>query len=111
MAGQAIFDLLGCDTLLTTLGPEGMALFESRESVWRIPTMAQEVFDVTGAGDTVIATAALSLASGHSLTDACLLANYAAGIVVGHVGAATATQEMLRNAVLKTPPPQIEQWL
>ena len=54
-----------------------------------IPTMAKEVFDVTGAGDTVVATLALGLASGCSMKDAAVLANYAAGIVVGKVGTAS----------------------
>jgi len=110
-AGQAIFDLLGCDRLLTTLGPQGMALFEGRESVWHIPTMAREVFDVTGAGDTVIATAALALAAGLPLLESCMLANYAAGVVVGHVGAATVSPEGLVEAINRSGVPEIEQWV
>lgn len=109
-AGQAIFDLLGCDRLLTTLGPRGMALFESRDCVWHIPTMAQEVFDVTGAGDTVIATAALALAAGHPLLESCMLANYAAGVVVGHVGAACVTPEELRAAIELGESPTLQRW-
>lgn len=110
-AGQAIFDLLGCERLLTTLGPNGMALFEGRETVWHIPTMAREVFDVTGAGDTVIATVALALAAGHSLLDACILSNYAAGIVVGHIGAACVVPQDLQKAIQDLDLPSVEQWL
>ncbi len=110
-AGQAIFDSLECERLLTTLGPRGMALFENRQTVWHIPTMAQEVFDVTGAGDTVIATAALSLAAGHGLLESCMLANCAAGIVVGHVGAATVTPAVLTKAILQGMVPVVERWL
>lgn len=109
-AGQAIFDLLGCEHLLTTLGPNGMALFESKEHVVHIPTMAQEVFDVTGAGDTVIATAALGLAAGYSLLQSCMLANYAAGIVVAHIGAATVTPQQLMDAIEYAAAPQIRRW-
>ncbi|UZP66557.1 bifunctional ADP-heptose synthase [Desulfovibrio mangrovi] len=110
-AGQAIFDLLGCDRLLTTLGPRGMALFEGRDAVWHIPTMAQEVFDVTGAGDTVIATAALALAARLPLLESCMLANYAAGVVVGHVGAATVSPEGLVEAIKRSGIPDVQRWV
>ncbi len=109
-AGQAIFDSLGCERLLTTLGPRGMALFEGRDTVLHIPTMAQEVFDVTGAGDTVIATAALGLAAGYSLLEACMLANYAAGVVVAHVGAATVSPQALAEAIEHAEAPAIRRW-
>ena len=91
--GKAIFEKLGCRHLLITLGAGGMALFESPNKAYHIPTFAQTVFDVTGAGDTVIATVAQAVSAGAGLLDACTLANYAAGIVVGQVGAATATPE------------------
>ncbi len=110
-AGKAIFDLLHCDTLLTTLGPQGMALFEDRNTVWHIPTMAREVFDVTGAGDTVIATTALALSAGVPLLESCMLANYAAGVVVGHVGAATVTPQGLIDAIRQSAAPVVERWL
>jgi D-beta-D-heptose 7-phosphate kinase/D-beta-D-heptose 1-phosphate adenosyltransferase len=64
-----------------------------------IPTRAQEVYDVSGAGDTVIATAMLSLVSGASYYEAALLANYAAGVVVGKLGTATCTQEEVLNSI------------
>ena len=109
-AGRELFTRIGCTTLLTTLGARGMALFQGPDDVVRIPTMAQEVFDVTGAGDTVIGTAALALAAGHTLLDACLLANYAAGIVVGRVGASVVTPSELVQAIQQIPVPQLERW-
>ena len=84
-AGEAIFAKLHCDHLLTTLGAQGMALFLSQREVWHIPTVARQVFDVTGAGDTVMAVLSLGLAAGLEVLDACLLANYAAEIGRAHV--------------------------
>lgn len=85
---------LTLDALLLTRSEEGMTLFRADGAV-NEPTRAQEVFDVSGAGDTVIATLAVMLAAGCSLTDAMCLANHAAGIVVGKLGTATVTlQEM-----------------
>ena len=109
-AGREIFRQLNCEKLLTTLGPMGMALFDDQDTVWHVPTMAQEVFDVTGAGDTVIATAALAFAAGCSLVDSCVLANYAAGIVVGHVGAASVTPDQLIETIQALPLPPVEKW-
>ncbi|WFS62575.1 D-glycero-beta-D-manno-heptose-7-phosphate kinase [Pseudodesulfovibrio thermohalotolerans] len=109
-AGRAIFRRLGCRNLLITLGPDGMALFEGEGAVRHIPTFARKVFDVTGAGDTVIATTGLALAAGMDLLTACTLANYAAGVVVAQVGAATATPEDLRETVGELPEPQVTYW-
>ena len=109
-AGRAIFKRLNCRNLLITLGPDGMALFEGEESIRHIPTFARKVFDVTGAGDTVIATTALALAAGMDLLTACTLANYAAGVVVGQVGAATATPDDLRETVEELPEPEVTFW-
>ncbi|MUM77621.1 D-glycero-beta-D-manno-heptose-7-phosphate kinase [Pseudodesulfovibrio sp. F-1] len=109
-AGRALFDRLGCRNLLVTMGGDGMALFEGPGKVTHIPTFARKVFDVTGAGDTVIATVALALASGLDLSAACTLANYAAGIVVGQVGAATATPTDVLEAVDELPEPTLTQW-
>ncbi|MET0384487.1 MAG: D-glycero-beta-D-manno-heptose-7-phosphate kinase [Polyangiales bacterium] len=83
--------LAGC---LITLSEDGMALFDG-DATHHLPTEAREVFDVSGAGDTVIATVAFGLALGLHLLDACQLANRAAGIVVGKLGAATVTLEEL----------------
>lgn len=108
-AGRRLREELGADHVLTTLGADGMALFGEGEPVWHVPTVARQVFDVTGAGDTVIAAIALSIAAGAALLDACVLANYAAGIVVGKVGAATAAPEEIR-ASLEECPPAMERW-
>ncbi|MEG2004419.1 MAG: PfkB family carbohydrate kinase, partial [Bilophila sp.] len=109
-AGRKILHDVGCSHLLTTLGSDGMALFLQQDEVWHLPTMAQDVFDVTGAGDTVIATLGLALAAGVELLPSCMLANYAAGLVVAQVGAATASPAQLRDAILQLPPPTISAW-
>lgn len=88
--GKKILSRLRLRSVLITRGERGMTLFERSPSrVWHIPTEAREVYDVTGAGDTVISTMALSLASGARLEEAAFLANIAAGIVVGKLGTAT----------------------
>ncbi|HPL83206.1 MAG TPA: PfkB family carbohydrate kinase, partial [Candidatus Omnitrophota bacterium] len=79
------------------LGEQGVKLFEKNGKITHIPTVAQEVFDVSGAGDTVIATFALALSVGASKLEAAHIANYAAGIVVGKVGTATTNQVELRE--------------
>jgi D-beta-D-heptose 7-phosphate kinase/D-beta-D-heptose 1-phosphate adenosyltransferase len=81
--------------LLITLGELGMLLCQRAQKPFHIPTVAQEVFDVSGAGDTVIATFTLAVAVGASPVEAALLSNHAAGIVVGKVGTATTTPEEL----------------
>ena len=94
-AGKKILRLTGIDHLLVTRGEHGMALFEGDSKVTHIPTVAREVFDVTGAGDTVISTISLGLASGLSVLDAAILSNIAAGIVVAKLGTASVTPEEL----------------
>ena len=85
--------------LVITLGPDGMLLSEGGRPLERIPTFAREVFDVSGAGDTVIAALTLAIAAGFPLADAARFANTAAGVVVGKLGTATATpEEILRAA-------------
>jgi len=97
-ASCVILDYLGLDSLLVTLGECGMKLFEKNGRVTNIPTVAQEVFDVSGAGDTVIATFTLGLCAGASKLQAAHLANYAAGIVVGKIGTAvTSRKELLER--------------
>ncbi len=98
-AAHQIRALLDCPHVLITRGEHGMTLV-SAESVTHIPTMAREVYDVTGAGDTVIATLALALAAGAEIAEAALIANHAAGIVVGKVGTATISQSDLIKAIL-----------
>ena len=93
-AAREIRKRLGCRSVLITRGERGMMLLEDGEPTY-VPTAAREVYDVTGAGDTVIATLAASLAAGASLVEAAMLANHAAGVVVGKVGTATATDEEL----------------
>jgi rfaE bifunctional protein kinase chain/domain len=92
-AARMIRARLGCDAVLITRGDRGMMLFEGERDPVRVETAAREVYDVTGAGDTVIATLAAALATGASLTEAAVLANQAAGIVVGKLGTATASAE------------------
>lgn len=87
-AGRSLVERFGCPYALITRGENGMVLFEP-DHIHRIPATAREVFDVTGAGDTVIATLALGGASGASMLEAAWLANYAAGIAVGKIGTAT----------------------
>src|SRR5262249_14688211 len=82
---------LRCAAALITRGEHGMTLFEPGRRPLHIPTAAREVFDVTGAGDTVIATIGLARCAGASLPEAARLANLAAGVVVGKVGTATAS--------------------
>lgn len=89
IAARSILDELGCTAVLITRGEQGMTLFEADQSPLHIPTLAREVFDVSGAGDTVIAAAALALAAGATLPEAAELANRAAGVVVGKLGTAT----------------------
>jgi D-glycero-beta-D-manno-heptose-7-phosphate kinase len=98
-AGGKILRTLRCRAALITRGEHGMALFQEGRRPVSIPTAAREVFDVTGAGDTVIATLALASAAGASLEEAAMLANYAAGVVVGKVGTATASPEEVLAAI------------
>lgn len=109
-AGHAIMERTGAPSLVITLGGRGMAVFESGKPVRRIPTMARDVFDVTGAGDTVISVLAMGLSLGESLLGSCLLANYAAGIVVGEVGASVVTPNRLAEAIATLPKPAVEIW-
>jgi rfaE bifunctional protein kinase chain/domain len=92
------FNRLGVDHLLLTLGDRGMALISSGGQVKRVPTMAREVYDVVGAGDTVTAYLALVLAAGGTPTEAAVVANYAAGVEVGKLGAATVSAEEVVDA-------------
>lgn len=94
-AGKSILDYLKLESFLITLGEQGMWLFEKGKNKL-IPTVAQEVFDVSGAGDTVISAFTLALCAGASKLEAAHIANYAAGIVVGKLGTAvTSTDELL----------------
>lgn len=109
-AGRHLLQRIGCKELLTTLGAQGMALFTAHGPVYHIPAIAQDVFDVTGAGDTVIATIALALASNIPLLEGCYLANHAAGIVVAKVGAATASPQEIAQSFNEHGSVQINVW-
>ena len=98
-AGAMIRQRLGCGSVLITRGEKGMSLYEDDGVSWHLPTQARQVYDVTGAGDTVIGTLALALSTGASMKDSAILANHAAGIVVGMVGTATVSPEQLSEAL------------
>ncbi len=98
LAAREILEYLHLDSLLVTLGEQGMKLLESNGRLTHIPTVAQEVFDVSGAGDTVISTFTLALCAGATYLEAAHIANFAAGIVVGKVGTAvTGIAELLER--------------
>lgn len=101
-ASRRLVQLLEGSAVLITRGPEGMSLFREGLAPVHIATVARRVFDVTGAGDTVVSTLALSLAAGAALEQAVHLANLAAGIVVGKRGTATVTLEELQEGVLES---------
>jgi rfaE bifunctional protein kinase chain/domain len=99
-AARAFRDRARCDAVLITRGEHGMWLSEEAAE-GSIPAVAREVADVTGAGDTVVAMLALALAAGATLTEAAMLANQAAGIVVGKFGPSTVTREELSAAIAR----------
>jgi D-beta-D-heptose 7-phosphate kinase/D-beta-D-heptose 1-phosphate adenosyltransferase len=92
------FQRLGVDHLLLTLGERGMALVSADGVVHRVPTTAREVYDVVGAGDTVTAYLSTMLAAGASALEAAIVANYAAGVEVGKLGAATVSADEVLEA-------------
>nr|WP_041447494.1 bifunctional D-glycero-beta-D-manno-heptose-7-phosphate kinase/D-glycero-beta-D-manno-heptose 1-phosphate adenylyltransferase HldE [Thiocystis violascens] len=96
--GQRLRVELDLDALLVTLGERGMLLLRPSAEALHLPTQAREVFDVTGAGDTVIATLAAALGAGVDLAEACALANCAAGLAVGKLGTATVSAPELERA-------------
>ena len=96
----ALSEKVGCKVAAVTCGPEGICLAERGLGVSQIPTRAREVFEVTGAGDTVSALLGLALAAGANYREAAEIANYAAGVVVGKVGTATVSKEELVRAIL-----------
>ena len=98
-AGKKMLSDLNCRSVLITQGKDGMTLFERNGDISHIPTVARKVFDVTGAGDTVISTLSLGLASGMDLKSAAVISNFAAGIVVGEVGTSTVKAEELKTVI------------
>lgn len=102
-AAQHLFEELKCSSILITLGNRGMALFEKKDQpVQWLQTRAREVFDVTGAGDTVISAFTLAVSAGASMKLAAELANFAAGIVVGKIGTASVTRNELEAYINET---------
>jgi D-beta-D-heptose 7-phosphate kinase/D-beta-D-heptose 1-phosphate adenosyltransferase len=97
--GRTLLQQLEPKSILITRGEKGMTLFQDSGEVTNIPTMAKEVYDVTGAGDTVISVLTLAMAAGADPKQAAVLSNYAAGIVVGEVGTATLKSSELEDAV------------
>ncbi len=101
-AGKKIVSKLKPEVLLITLGEDGMCLFSrGGRKPLKIPTVAREVFDVSGAGDTVIAAFTLARAAGASFPEAAMLANAAAGVVVGKIGVATCSPEELTRKMFE----------
>lgn len=104
--GRRLVKVLRRGAVLLTRGADGMSLFASPEAApLHIPAEARSVFDVTGAGDTVVSTLALALAAGDSIEDAARLANRAAGIVVGKLGAASVAPDELFSRIAPPLPP------
>lgn len=105
LAGKRLLEQVDARAILITRGKEGMSLFEKGNSrVFHVSAMARTVYDVTGAGDTVIGVLTLALAAGGTLLDAVLLSNLAAGLAVGKLGTATITPEELKAALSDLPP-------
>lgn len=96
-AGQELLEQLRADYLLITLGAQGMEIFNRNGASERLPTQVKKVADVSGAGDTVIATVTLALAAGASLKEAAVLGNVAAGSVCEEVGIVPITLQSLQN--------------
>lgn len=97
--GKWILTHLECDAVLITRGKDGMSLFENGGKLTHIPALAREVYDVTGAGDTVISVVSLALATGSKMLHASVLANSAASVVINKVGTATLTKEELLSRI------------
>jgi len=102
LAAKRLLERWQAEALLVTRGEDGMSLFTPQGAVRHFPTAARQVFEVTGAGDTVAATCALALAAGARLDEAALLANHAAGVVIGKLGTATVTADELRSEIAQS---------
>lgn len=96
--GRSLQKMTGAKQVVLTQGKDGMTIFSQNE-VTKVPTFAKKVFDVTGAGDTVIAALALGVASGLPLSEACMIANYAAGVVVAKIGCVPCEIDELINSI------------
>ena len=98
--GNILLDRWGAGAILITLSEQGMMLFRKNQPPYHTPTRAREIYDVSGAGDTVISLYTLALAAGATPEEAAEIANHAAGIVVGKLGTATCSREELENSFL-----------
>jgi len=107
-AGQTLLEMTGAEAVLITCGDEGMSLFERTGTISHVPALNKtEVFDVTGAGDTVVATLATAMASGSPLPEAMQLANLAASIVIRRLGSSTTTPAEMRETLLQFNPKEM----
>jgi len=106
-AGRRLLRRLRAENLLITRGEDGMSLFRSRRPTLHIPSVAREVYDVTGAGDTVVSTLAVGLAAGLSVEEATRVANHAAGLVVRELGTATTTVPEILASLQKVAGPPV----
>ena len=97
--GHQLRQKLGCEAVLVTRGEQGISLCESTGESWHIPAMARQVYDVTGAGDTLVGTLALALSAGASIRESAIVANHAAGVAVGMIGTAAITRTQLKEAL------------
>ena len=97
--GWGLQQRLDAECALVTRGADGMSLFEKGGRYTHLPTVAREVYDVTGAGDTVVSVVALALAAGADYPEACYLANHAAGVVIREVGTATCSPAQLKSSL------------
>lgn len=101
--GWGLLERAQSQACLVTRGPAGMSLFERGGRYTHLPTVAREVFDVTGAGDTVVSVVALALAAGADFVSACTLSNHAAGLVIREIGTATCTPDALLESLGRVP--------
>jgi rfaE bifunctional protein kinase chain/domain len=99
--GRALQKKTGAKQIVMTRGKDGMTIFSGKD-IAQVPTYARQVFDVTGAGDTVIAALSLGIATGQKLEQACQLANFAAGVVVGQVGCVSCSVQELKDYIEET---------
>ncbi len=101
-AGKKLMEILSPQNLLLTLGSKGMMLFDSNGDIWHVPTIARHIADVSGAGDTAIATLAAAMAGEANSSDAAMLANYASGAVCELPGIVPITEKLLANTIKKS---------
>jgi D-beta-D-heptose 7-phosphate kinase/D-beta-D-heptose 1-phosphate adenosyltransferase len=98
-SGNILLENLSVEALLITRGERGMSLFQKNKEITHLNSLARQVYDVTGAGDTVIASLAVALASGADFCKAANIANISAGLVVEQIGTTAISLKMLRNAI------------